>query len=286
MVASATSPSPAWTPPYQALADITARQRTTDQPSPVGLFNSHYNLIKLWKLEGGTMVHSGELSRKSTGNTLSDIILGGQDGLVNVLGVILGVAAASNDPKIVIAGGLAATFAESISMAAVSLTSMIAERDHYLSELAREHKEMKDLPEKEEQEIRDVYKKKGFSGKLLEDIVAHVISSDTLWVEQMMKDELELKEVKQKEIYKSSFIVGFSALVGSFVPLTPFFFSPIHTATWISLGISVIVLLAVGFYKAKATIGSPVKSAVQMALIGMGAALAGYFIGSIFGQQV
>ena len=63
-------------------------------------------------------MHSGELSRKNSGNTLSDMILGGQDGLVNVLGVILGVAAASNDLKIVIAGGMAATFAESISMAA------------------------------------------------------------------------------------------------------------------------------------------------------------------------
>ncbi|MCX6810452.1 MAG: VIT1/CCC1 transporter family protein [Candidatus Berkelbacteria bacterium] len=229
------------------------------------------------------MVHSGELSRKSTGNRLSDMILGGQDGLVNVLGVILGVAAASNDPKIVIAGGLAATFAESISMAAVALTSMMAERDHYYSELEREHRELKTLPKKEEQEIRDVYRKKGFDGQLLEDIVKHIISSDSLWVDQMMKEELELKEIKQKEIYTSSFVVGFSALVGSFVPLTPFFFAPIHTAIWISLGISVVVLLAVGFYKAKMTIGSPVKSALQLATIGMTAALAGYFIGRIFG---
>jgi len=229
------------------------------------------------------MVHSGELSRKSTGNRLSDMILGGQDGLVNVLGVILGVAGASSDPKIVIAGGLAATFAESISMAAVALTSMMAERDHYYSELERENRELKTLPKKEEQEIRDVYRKKGFNGQLLEDIVKHIISSDHLWVDQMMKEELELKEIKQREIYVSSFVVGLSALIGSFVPLTPFFFAPIHTAIWISLGISVVVLLAVGFYKAKMTIGSPVKSAIQLAAIGMTAAIAGYFIGRIFG---
>src|SRR5256885_7388201 len=47
---------------------------------------------------------------------LSDFILGSQDGLVNVLGVILGVAVASRDITIILAGGLAATFAESISM--------------------------------------------------------------------------------------------------------------------------------------------------------------------------
>lgn len=56
---------------------------------------------------------------------LRDIVLGGQDGLVNVLGVTLGIAAASGDTRIVLAGGLAATFAESFSMAAVAYTSSV-----------------------------------------------------------------------------------------------------------------------------------------------------------------
>jgi len=228
-------------------------------------------------------MHLGELSRKNTGNTLSDMILGGQDGLVNVLGVILGVAAASNDIKIVIAGGLAATFAESISMAAVALTSKMAERDHFISELAREKREIDEMPEKEEAEIRRVYKAKGFDGKLLDDITDHVMSNDKLWVDQMMKEELELKPVTQKEIYTSSFVVGFAALVGSFVPITPYFFLPIKNALWVSLGVSVIVLFLVGLYKAKMTVGKPVKSGIQMVIIGMSAALAGYFIGKLFG---
>src|SRR5213595_2064072 len=75
---------------------------------------------------------------------LSDFILGSQDGLVNVLGVILGVAVASrnlsNPLAIVLAGGLAATFAESISMGAVAYTSTLARRDHYLAEVERERR--------------------------------------------------------------------------------------------------------------------------------------------------
>ncbi len=67
----------------------------------------------------------GDPHRQASG--LSDIILGGQDGLVNVLGVILGVAAATADPHIVIVAGLAATFAESVSMGAVAYTSTLAE---------------------------------------------------------------------------------------------------------------------------------------------------------------
>ena len=84
---------------------------------------------------------------------LSDFILGSQDGLVNVLGVLLGVAVASQNPRIIIAAGLAATFAESISMAAVAYTSTLARRDHYVGEREREIREMRDLPDAERAEI-------------------------------------------------------------------------------------------------------------------------------------
>lgn len=229
-------------------------------------------------------MHKQELSKIGKQSTLSDIILGGQDGLVNVLGVILGLAAATSNYKIIIAGGMAATFAESISMAAVALTSKMAERDHYFSELEREKKEIKEMPELETEEIREIYKSKGFEGKLLEEIITQITSNNEQWLKIMMKEELELTEIKNKDIYRGSFVVGFAALVGSFVPLTPFFLLAIKPAIICSLIISAIVLMFVGIYKAKATIGNPWKTGIQMVLIGMGAALAGYYIGHLFGQ--
>src|SRR3989344_5030954 len=77
------------------------------------------------------------------GSLLRQLILGGQDGLVNVLGIILAVATATNDAKIVLIAGLAATFAESISMAAVAYTSSKAARDHYLREQELELREIR-----------------------------------------------------------------------------------------------------------------------------------------------
>ncbi|MBI3947050.1 MAG: VIT1/CCC1 transporter family protein, partial [Armatimonadetes bacterium] len=104
-------------------------------------------------------------------SALSDVILGGQDGLVNVLGVILGIAAASGDPRLVLAGGLAATFAESISMGAVAYTSTLADRDHYLSEEERERREIRELPEVETEEVREIYRNWGLKGEPLEAVV-------------------------------------------------------------------------------------------------------------------
>ena len=216
------------------------------------------------------------------GDRLSDVILGGQDGLVNVLGVVLGVAAASQDTRIVLAGGLAATFAESISMAAVAYTSKLAERDFYFSELQREKREIKEVPEVEIEEIRQIYREKGFKGELLEEVVKVITSDEKVWLETMMRDELKLNPVEEKRPFTAAVIVGFSAVVGSFVPLWPFFFMPIQTGIYVALGVSAIALFLVGVIKAKLTVGHWGKSGLQMAVIGIVSALAGYGIGLLF----
>jgi VIT1/CCC1 family predicted Fe2+/Mn2+ transporter len=123
---------------------------------------------------------------------LADVILGGQDGLVNVLGVILGVAAATRDARIVMAAGLAATFAESISMGAVAYTSTLAEDDFYHSEREREHRHIHLAPDVEIEEIRDIYRSKGFDGETLEKIVEVITSNPDVWVNVMMAEEFQL----------------------------------------------------------------------------------------------
>src|SRR5438105_3882194 len=75
-------------------------------------------------------------------NSLRDLILGGQYGLVNMLGIILGMMAAGGSTHVLIATGLAAAFTESISMGAVTYTSFGTERDAYRAEQDREREEV------------------------------------------------------------------------------------------------------------------------------------------------
>lgn len=214
---------------------------------------------------------------------LPEIILGGQDGLVNVLGVILGVAAATSDSRVVVVAGLAATFAESISMAAVAYTSKLAEADYYQSELERERWEIENFPEGEREEITALYENYGFKGKILKEIVSKITSDKNIWLKIMMEQELKLEKVERKDAFPSAIIVGISALIGSFIPLIPFFFLSIKLAITVSLLISMITLFLVGYYKAKQTTGYNFgKSGIEMAIIGMASAGVGYFIGSIF----
>lgn len=71
-------------------------------------------------------------------NWLRDVILGGQDGLVNILGIVLGVIAGGGSRAVLLAAGFAAAITESISMGAVGYTSAVSERDYYQAERARE----------------------------------------------------------------------------------------------------------------------------------------------------
>ena len=206
------------------------------------------------------------------------MILGGQDGLVNVLGVILGVAAASSDPRIVVAAGLAATFAESVSMGAVAYTSTQADNDLYHSEREREYRHIQLTPEVETYEIHEIYRKKGFEGKELERIVDVITANPDIWVEVMMSEEFQMSPPEKSRALNSGLLVGVAAIVGSLIPLTPFFFLSISMGIWTSIAISALTLFIVGVYKARITVGKPFRSGLQMTIIGIASALVGYLV--------
>ncbi len=216
------------------------------------------------------------------GNLWRDIILGGQDGIVNVLGIVLGVAAANGSTHILLAAALASAFAESISMGAVAYTSSLAERDHYTKEMDRERVETETVPDQETQEIRDIYAAKGFSGELLNQIVAKITSDRTTWVNIMMEEELHLSPVDTKAILSTSVVVGVAAMVGSIIPVFPFFILARTTAMPLTLIVSAVALFTVGAYEAKVYVGVWWKNGLRLAIIGMTAALAGFVIGKFF----
>jgi VIT1/CCC1 family predicted Fe2+/Mn2+ transporter len=218
--------------------------------------------------------------RQSSG--LSNIILGGQDGLVNVLGVILGVAAATSDPRIVMVAGLAATFAESVSMGAVAYTSTLADADYYEAERAREFRHITEVPHLEKNEVREIYIRKGFKGDLLDHIVETITANEDVWVAVMMSEEHQLSPIDRKQAIKTALVVGLAAVIGSLIPLAPFAFLPVNTSMWVAVVITALVLFGVGVYKARTMVGHPGKSGLEMALIGTLSALVGYAVGAIF----
>lgn len=225
--------------------------------------------------------HHAEADPHVRSRWLADVVLGAQDGLVNTLGVVLGVAAASADARIVFAAGMAAGIAESLSMAAVGYTSSVARGDLFRSEREREYRHVEQTPEIEREELRALYARKGFEGELLERVVATICANKDVWVALMMAEEHELLPVDRRASLRAAGVIGISALVGSVLPVVPFAAFGLRVSVVVALGLGTALLFALGAFKASVTAGRKTKSGTELALIGMACAIAGYVVGAL-----
>ena len=222
------------------------------------------------------------MDKKEDGGSsfIRDLILGGQDGLVNVLGIVLAVAKATQSRYVILVSGLAACFAESISMAAVAYTSGKAGKEYYekqkneLSELVRSN------PTKAKVALREVYAKCGLQGTLLNRAIQEVLKSPER-ARNVLAGDGSAREFEHP--VRDALVVGFAAIVGSLIPLVPFMFVPIGPAVWATLGIATLTLFGSGAIKGSFTAADPFKSGLEMAIVGMAAAISGYLIGAALG---
>jgi VIT1/CCC1 family predicted Fe2+/Mn2+ transporter len=226
---------------------------------------------------------STELHARS--GLLSNFILGSQDGLVNVLGILLGLVAASSGIRLIFVAALAALVAESISMGAVAYTSTLARRKHYLKEVSREETEMREVPQIERDEVRGVFQRWGYEGEELERATDLIASKPKAWLEFMMSYELGLERVDESEPRRNFLIVLSSSVFGSIIPLVPYFLvgNDVLLGALGSVAVSGVALFVIGYYEARTTVGSIWKSGLQMAAIGLAAGLAGFLVGHLVG---
>ena len=232
--------------------------------------------------DGAAATTGGHREGHRQSNWLRDVILGGQDGLVNILGIILGVIAGGGSDVVLLAAGFAAAITESISMAAVGYTSSVSERDYYEAEKAREIAEIGTMPEAERQEIRDIYAAKGFTGTLLDGVVDTITANRDTWLTTMMDEELHLQPVQSRDILRTAVVIGIATLIGHLIPLAPFLVLPRTPAVVAAILLSAVALFAVGAYTAVTLVGDWRRSGLKFLAIGLGAAAIGFFVGRLF----
>src|SRR3989338_7446533 len=141
------------------------------------------------------MVHAPyreEAWHSSRGRAIREVVFGGNDGLVTTLGFLMGVYGAINDQRIIIIAGIAEAAAGALSMATGAYLSSKAEREHYEREMRREILEMREMPEQEREEVRRIYRAKGFVGAELEMVVERITANPRVWLKMMMEEELGL----------------------------------------------------------------------------------------------
>ena len=123
-----------------------------------------------------------------------DFIYGSIDGAVTTFAIVAGVMGAGLSPGIILILGFANLFADGFSMAVANFQASKARNEYIEMKRTQEEWEIDHLEEQEKDEIRDIYRKKGFKDELLEEVVGIITSRRKVWVDTMMKEELGLIE--------------------------------------------------------------------------------------------
>ena len=202
-------------------------------------------------------------------DVIRDVVIGMADGLTVPFALAAGLSGSVPTTTLVVTAGIAEVAAGSIAMGLGGYLAARTEREHYMSELSREHREIVELPDREREEVADVFREWGLSGESLQHAVDAVSNDRERWVQFMMRYELGLEEPDPKRARNSSLTIGISYIVGGIIPLFPYMVvSQQSTALLISIVVTLIALFIFGYVKGRFTGDKPFRSAFQTALVG------------------
>lgn len=216
---------------------------------------------------------------------ISEFVYGGIDGAITTFAVVAGATGAGLESSVVVILGFANLIADGFSMSVGNYFSSKAGKDNYKKNKALEYWEIENLREKEIEEVRDIYEKKGFKGELLEQVVAVIVSDKDVWVDTMMKEELGMMD-DDKTPVSSAAMTFFSFLAIGFIPILAYVFqSWFHIATENLFVYSSILtgvgLSIVGYFKSIVTGKSKVIGIAETLLLGGIAAALSYVVGNV-----
>ena len=212
-------------------------------------------------------------------NYLRDWIYGGIDGAVSTFAIVAGVVGADLSARIVIILGVANLIADGLSMAAGNYSGTKAERDDYQRLREMEERHIALFPEGEREEIRQIYRAKGYEGRELERMVALVTGQPDHWVDTMMSEEHGVALVQRQPMTAALSTFAAFVLCGA-VPLIPFVFG-VPQAGWLATMMVGVVFFGIGSVKSRWSTESWWLSGLETLAIGLGAALAAYLIGDL-----
>lgn len=225
--------------------------------------------------------HSAEAIHKRISSVrhsyVRDWIYGGIDGAVTTFAVVSGVAGAELSPLIVLILGFANLIADGFSMAASNFLGTRAEIDDFKRLEKIEYRHIEKFPEGEREEIRQIYREKGFAGEELENAVKLITSDKKRWVQTMLTEEYGLPgEIRSP--WKAALATFSAFIVCGLIPLVPYLFG-IKNSFGISSLLTGITFFLIGSVKSRWSTSSWLRSGLETFFVGASAAVLAYGVG-------
>jgi vacuolar iron transporter family protein len=198
-----------------------------------------------------------------------DIVIGMSDGLTVPFALAAGLSGAVDTTALILTAGGAEIAAGSIAMGLGGYLAGKTEAEHYETELMREQREVIEVPDREEEEVAEIFRKYGLEEEQVKSITATMRKKPEQWVDFMMRFELGLEKPEPSRARNSAITIAISYIVGGLVPLLPYLFiSQPGSALKMSAILTLVALLIFGYIKGRFTGTTPWKNAIQTTMIG------------------
>lgn len=213
---------------------------------------------------------------------LGDAVLGGMDGCVTTFAVVAGAAGGGLPDAVIIVLGFANLLADGFSMAAGNYLSVKSRRDEVRKARREEELHIARIPQGEREEIRQIFRKKGFAGGVLEKIVDVITRDEALWVDTMLTEERGLQIEERRPMLAGLATFGAFAAAG-LMPLLPFLVPGLVNGREFaaSVGVTALAFAGIGVAKGLVLRAPLLRSGVETLLIGGTAAGLAYAAGHV-----
>jgi VIT1/CCC1 family predicted Fe2+/Mn2+ transporter len=216
-------------------------------------------------------------------NWLRASVLGANDGIVSVAGLVMGVAGATNSTGVILTAGLAGVVAGAISMAAGEYVSVSSSRDTEKALLQKEQNELNLYPDQELAELSAIYEKKGLSSETALIVARELTARDPF--KAHVDAELGIDPDNLTNPWHAAFASAVSFLIGAVIPLIAILLPPVNLRIPVAF-ISVILALAIsGILSAKAGGAAVMKATSRVVTGGVIAMAVTYGLGRLFGAN-
>ena len=215
----------------------------------------------------------------TAGLVVRDAVIGLSDGLTVPFALAAGLTGAVDSTALVVTAGLAEIAAGSIAMGLGGYLAAKTDIEHYASERTRELRETEHIPEREAEEVAEIFRGYGLQDEQIAPLVSSLQANPVKWVDFMMRFELGLDVPDPTRARLSAWTIALSYVVGGLIPLLPYiFFDNILTALWASVAVTPVAWFVFGSVKSGFTGISPWRGGGQTVFVGGLAAAAAFGI--------
>ncbi len=207
-------------------------------------------------------------------------VLGANDGIISIAGLVVGVAAGGAGPELVLASGIAGIVAGAMSMAAGEYVSVRSQADTEHADIARETRELAELPDQELQELTRIYIARGLEPALAAQVAQQLTARDALGAH--MRDELGITEALRARPVQAAAASAAAFVAGALLPLLAVLSAPAGRIEAVVVAATLLGLSGSGALAAWAGGASPVRGALRVAFWGAAAMGAAALVGRLF----